>query len=241
MARILQIFNRYLERGGEEIIIEQFAEQLAPVCEVVDCWFESADWTGPGAPPKWKQALLMGRNPASLARLRKASQDCGAKAWLCHNQIPVASFGLYREALDLGVPVIQYCHNFRPFSVSGTLWANGKVCPQGLQGRSWPEVKAGAWQGSVLKSAILAWHFRRLKRSGDLEAVKHWITNSEFVRDRFVEAGLPAAKVTALRNFHVARPQAPAWRDAGKKHWPYGILILRRMTIPKWISLIRRR
>jgi glycosyltransferase involved in cell wall biosynthesis len=182
---------------------------------VVDCWFESAEWSGPEAPPKWKQALLMGRNPAALARLREATRASEAKAWLCHNQIPVASFGLYREARDLGVPVIQYCHNFRPFSVSGTLWANGKLCPAGLQGRDWPEIRAGAWQGSILKTAILAWHFRRLKRSGDLDAVRHWITNSEFVRDRFVEAGLPAAKVTAMRYFFNARPAPPPPKDEG--------------------------
>jgi len=215
MPRILQVFNRYRERGGEEKSVERIFGHLSELGPIEKCWFDSREWDEPGAPGKLRQAGLIGNNPSSRERLREASKRAGASTWLVHNVVPVASFGVYREAAELGIPVLQYCHNFRPFSVSGTLWAKGMVCDAGLRRQFGPEVRAANWQGSRLKSAILAWHLQNLHRSGALENVKMWIAISEFVAGKFREAGVPAERVVALRHSWDARPDAPPRRDQG--------------------------
>lgn len=212
---ILQVFNRYRERGGEEKSVERIFRHVGEDHPIEKCWFESTEWEQPGAPGKLRQARLIGNNPVARQRLREKSEACGARVWLLHNVIPVASFGVYREAHALGIPIIQYCHNFRPFSISGTLWAKGAICDAGLQQDFGPEARAATWQGSRLKSTILAWHLKKLHQSGALSAVRTWVAISEFVAAKFRETGLRTQEVEALRHSWDARPEAPPWNDEG--------------------------
>jgi glycosyltransferase involved in cell wall biosynthesis len=117
--------------------------------------------------------------------------------------------------LELQLPVIHYIHNFRPFSVGGTLYVKGKLTPESLQGHYGREVSGGAWQGSVLKTAIFALLLKRLHRSGWLRSVKAWVCISEFIRDRFIDAGLQPSTVHALRHSWDAMTQLPETRDEG--------------------------
>ena len=95
-------------------------------------------------------------NRESRAAFEQALDASEAKAALFHNIYPVGSPSLYHAAFQRSLPVIQYLHNFRPFSVGGTLFVKGKVCPDGLYDRDFAEVRAGAWQNSGLKSAVFA-------------------------------------------------------------------------------------
>ena len=153
--KILNVFNRYLERGGEEEAVEQICDSLVKVVDLTRCDFASAEWQGPGAPGIWQQALRMIHNPLSAAKLKACEQIRQSDAWLVHNVFPVASGAVYSEAKKLGVPVIQYLHNFRPYSVNGYLWAGGQLEPAGLSRNFWPEVRHGAWQESRVKTAWL--------------------------------------------------------------------------------------
>jgi len=209
--RILQVFNRYRERGGEEEWVERIPQLVDERFTVETLWFDSRDWLGSGAPWRLRQAWLIGDNPASRKRLAEAAARFRPDVLLFHNLIPVASLGLYAEAKRLGLPVVQYLHNYRPFSASGYLWVNGRVSDAALRGNPWPEIRAGAWDGSQLKTAVLAWHLARLRRSGDLDAVRVWLAVSDFVRGKLIEAGLPADRVVALRHcWPAAEPRNPA-------------------------------
>lgn len=196
--RILQVFNQYLRRGGEEVWVDKLPELLGDAFEVRELRFRSSEWSGPGSPSKFRQIRWIGDNPHSRRRLRGAVEQYRPDVLLFHNLVPVASLGLYDEALNLGLPVVQYIHNFRPFSPSGALWARGRVNDAALHGNPWPEIVAGAWGGSRVKTAVLAYHQWRLHRSGALDAVKVWIAISEFVRVKFLEARLPAKRLALL-------------------------------------------
>jgi hypothetical protein len=107
-VKILNIFNHYLERGGEEVAVEEICLSLSEMMEVERCDFFSSAWTGPNAPAIWKQAIRMLWNPVSLKEIRKHQQQFRPDAWLVHNVFPVGSGAIYREAVSAGVPVIQY-------------------------------------------------------------------------------------------------------------------------------------
>jgi glycosyltransferase involved in cell wall biosynthesis len=196
--RVLQIFNRYLERGGEESAVRQFAEILAPQCNFAECLFESAEWKGADAPPKWKQMARTFYNPDAVGRLRQRQIETGANVWLVHNIFPVASPAVYSEALRQSMPVVQVIHNFRPFSITGYL---DNV--QAVNARHWPrtycrEVMAGAWQRSRLKTLLLGSVLCSMRLQNQFSAVKAWIAVSEFVRTQFIAAGVPAQKIFRL-------------------------------------------
>lgn len=124
--KILQIFNQYRFRGGEEMWVDGMAELLGDSAELDELRFSSKDWVGENAPSPLKQICLMGNNPASRAALRERVASFKPDVLLFHNLIPVGSFGLFEEAKSLGIPIFYYMHNFRPFSPSGTLWDGKK-------------------------------------------------------------------------------------------------------------------
>jgi glycosyltransferase involved in cell wall biosynthesis len=180
------------------------------------CVFESSEWKGGSAPSAAAQATRLFYNRASRARFEAALDESGAGVALFHNIYPVGSPSLYRAALERSVPVVQYLHNFRPFSVGGTLYVNGRVCPDSLGGDYATEVRAGAWQNSVVKSALFALMLKMLHRSGWLRSVKAWVAISDFVRDRIVEAGLvPPERIHALRHSWDPMSRAPHTEDSG--------------------------
>ncbi len=228
-SRVLQVFNQYLEQGGEEVWVDEIGKFSGKSFHVSDLRFQSSDWTGKSAPTRLIQARQVWDNPASRERLRAAVADTRPDVLLYHNLIPVGSLGLYDEARELGLPVVQYIHNFRPFSASGTMWVNGKVNPAGLQGNPWPEVFGRAWEKSFLKTFLIASYQTKLLTSGTLDVVRRWIAVSEFMRGRFIEAGIAADRVVTLR--HCWQPQALP--DAGKMSGHY--LFLGRLVPEKGI------
>lgn len=227
---LLQVFNRYLHAGGEEKSVDRIYQHVSQRHDVARCLFDSADWKKPGAPSVAGQAARLFYNAASRAQFESALDQHQAKAALFHNLYPVASPSLYRAALKRGLPVMQYLHNYRPFCVSGTVYARGEILAEAMHGDWWREVKFASWQDSVVKSALFAVMLKLLHASGWLRSVKAWIALSDFMRDRIIESGVPASQVHSLRHSWDAMPEAPPHRDAG--HY----LFLGRLVEPKGIA-----
>lgn len=230
--RVLQLFNRYRERGGEEESAERILRHAGEVCEIDRLWWASQDWDPPHGPNRLGQLRRMFCNEESARDLRARLRSYQPDVLLCHNLYPVGSPCVYREALRAKVPVIQYVHNFRPFSVGGSLWTGSRVAEESLRGRYWAEIRAGAWQRSVLKSAVFALLLKRLHASGWLNAVKCWVCISEFMRLQFLKTGLPANRVAVLRHSWDLEPVAPQGSDAGY------YLFLSRLVTEKGVNVL---
>lgn len=211
--RLLQVFNRYLDKGGEESWVETMSNILGRDYEISDCIFDSHDWTGPSAPPAWQQAVRMFYNPVSISNLRESTKSNASQAWLVHNVFPVGSAAVYREALRLNIPIIQYVHNFRPFSVNGYLWAGDSVATEGLRRCYWREIAQGSWQGSRIKTAWLASILTAMHQLRWFRSIKAWVAISDFMRARFIEAGVPGEDIFTLRHCWQPANQNPNFAD----------------------------
>ncbi len=211
--RILKVFNRYLLYGGEETSVEKIHRLLEEDHEVIRLPLDSREWFGEGAPNKLGQACRTIYNPDSRRRFEAAVAEHKPDIAFFHNIFPVGSPSLYHGALRMNLPVLQYAHNYRPFCVAGTLYANGRVITAPLRGDYWGEIYHGVWQQSVIKSAIMALSMKLLRRSGWLDSVKAWVCVSEFMRDRFIDTGLQKDKVHGLRHAWVPMPEPPPVTD----------------------------
>jgi glycosyltransferase involved in cell wall biosynthesis len=231
-VRLLQVFNQYLEPGGEEVWVNQMLRLGGEAFTIHDLRFHSGAWMGRGAPSRFKQAALLWDHPQARERLRQEVADARPDALLFHNLIPVASLGMYEEARKLELPVIQYIHNFRPFSPSGTMWMRGSVNAAALSGNPWPEVFARAWESSFLRTFVLALYQKRLLSNGNLDVVKRWIAVSDFMRDKFIEGGIPADRVVTLRHCWQANPDFKAAEEGAY------YLFLGRLVPEKGISTL---
>lgn len=213
---LLHVFNRYLFRGGEELIVDKIHADLSTCHDMTWCQFDSTEWTGEDAPGKLEQARRLFYNRDARQRFESALDSSAAGAAVFHNIYPVGSPSLYHAAAKRRLPVVQFLHNFRPFSVGGTLQIRDRITPDALYGSYWKEVRSGSWQNSVVKSALFAAMLKALHRSGWLKNVKAWIAVSDFMREKMVSSGaLPAERVHALRHSWNAMPQPPAIEDAG--------------------------
>ena len=214
--RILQVFNRYLERGGEEKSVERIANHLEAVGEeVTRFWVSSEEWLGPEAPSKLRQVRALFCNREMEERLRKEVAKKRPDVILTHNVFPVISPVVYAFAQSEEIPLVQFVHNFRPFSVGGSLWTGSRVADESLRGSFWSEAWAGAWQGSRVKSFLMAGVLLNLRRQGWLDGVTHWVAISEFMREKFIEAGVKEEAITALRHAWSPKAELPEPCDEG--------------------------
>ena len=71
--RVLQVFNRYLDRGGEEMSVERVASSLGTKHLVFHCYFDSMDFKARGHSPGSLvvQAARMLYNRDSVARFKQ--------------------------------------------------------------------------------------------------------------------------------------------------------------------------
>ena len=227
--RLLQVFNQYLEAGGEELWVNRLMGLSNGSFTIDDLRFHSHDWVQRRAPARPTQVKMLWNNPASRHRLRDEVKKVSPDVLIYHNLIPVASLGMYDEAQELGLPVIQYVHNFRPFSPTGTLWAGGQVEDAALFGNPWPEVFRLPQHHGFLKTLVLAVLQSSLLKSGSLDVVKRWIAVSDFIKDRFIKGGIPADRVVTLRHCWELK-EAPESKPEGDHYLFLGRLVREKGT-----------
>jgi glycosyltransferase involved in cell wall biosynthesis len=230
--KILQVFNRYLQPGGEEKSVARIASDLeSGGHSVTRFWRESAEWQQPGAPPKWKQPFLLWRNRAVLEDLRRLHEATHTDIWLLHNVVPVVSLDVYRLASQLQVPVIQWLHNYRPFSPGGTMFAGKTLLKPDDPWISWKETLHGSWNGRFL-TAWLAIGYARIQRRGDFDSVRAWVAVSEQMKQIFEQANWFPDRLHALPHSWHAQPIPADARDEGY------FLFLGRMVEAKGVRFL---
>lgn len=228
--RFINVFNRYLASGGEEDSVLRIAASLERAGHTVVRFFrESKEWLRPGAPSRWRQPLLLFRNAAVLDELRRLHSQVKPDAWIAHNVIPVVSLGVYGLARELQIPIVQWLHNYRPLSPSGTLRAGGRRLDPGDPLVPWKEAWEGSWRGSRALTAWVALGQWLLRRRGDLSSVRAWIAISDAMQKTFERGGVPASQLFTLRHFWQFGSADPPVRDDGY------FLFLGRMTEEKGV------
>ena len=99
------------------------------------------------------------------------------------------------------------------------LWANNRITPGGLSRNYWDEIRYGAWQNSRFKTAWLAGVLLLTHLLGWWDSVTAWIAISDFLRDKFITAGVPAERIFTLRHFW--KPQRSGTEQSDGGHYLY--------------------
>jgi len=119
----------------------------------------------------------------------------------CHNLVPLISPSAYDACKSAGIPVVQTLHNYRLLCPSANLYSNGQICEDCTHSLRCGVVR-GCYRGSRLQTATVAMMLGTHRMLGTwTKSVDAYVALSQFSRDRFVAAGLPAQKVHVKPNF----------------------------------------
>ncbi len=210
MSRILLVHNRYRQRGGEDAAFEAEAGMLRRAGHAVRAFTVESRTPGPLEAPAFAARALWSLHARRALRPVLASFRPDVVHF--HNTFPVLSPAVYYECRKAGVPVVQTLHNYRLLCPAATLFRAGAVCEECPRARSpRPALLHGCYRGSRSQTAVVAamLGLHRALGTWDRE-VGAYIALTESARRRFVEGGLPEAKVFVKPNFVALSGAAPS-------------------------------
>jgi glycosyltransferase involved in cell wall biosynthesis len=145
-------------------------------------------------------ALWNGRAHKELSALIRAQRP---EVVHIHNSFPLMSPSAIWAAKSHGCAVVTTLHNYRLLCPLGTLVRDGRVC-EDCVGRAWPwpGIVHGCYRNSRPASAAVANMLlaHRVLRTWS-HKVDTFIALSNFARQKFVEGGIPDAKIALKPNF----------------------------------------
>lgn len=215
-ARVLIVHNRYQQPGGEDAVVAAEAALLAERGHAVEqLIFDNDEIAARRAP--LDSVALAGATVWSRqghAAVRDAIRRFGADVVHFHNTFPLISPAGYYAARAAGVPVVQTLHNYRLLCPASTFYRGGHICEDCLgKAVPLPGLVHACYRGSRTATgatvAMLTAH-RALRTWTRL--VDRYIVTGPFVRQKFIQGGLLAAKIAIKPNFV---PDAPAGDGRG--------------------------
>ena len=205
--RILQIFNRYLQYGGEEGSVYRIGDALQEIHDVEYFISSTADVVSENILTSWKLPLKAVHNSDVLAKLTLYQNAGRFDAWQIHNVFPIMSPVVYRKAIEWNVPIVHYLHNYRLSCVNGFFLNHGKPCQRCITGNFWPALETACWRDSHLQSGWMGMILAHIQQTDLFEKVFQWIAISEAQKQLHVQIGLPEDKIKVVHHF--LEPEGP--------------------------------
>jgi glycosyltransferase involved in cell wall biosynthesis len=199
--RILLVHNNYQQRGGEDSVFEAERDLLSAAGHEVSTQVVSnsviAD-TGSAL----RAAAGTVYNFAARRMIANAIRSVRPDVVHVHNFFPLLSPAIFDACAAEGVGVVLTLHNFRLACASGMLLRNGQPCEDCIGRMPWRAVRHRCYRnsgaGSAVVAAMISWH--SFVGTWDRK-VDRFIALTDFARDLFVRAGLPADRIAVKPNF----------------------------------------
>lgn len=200
--KILLVHNTYQDRGGEDVVFEQERRLLKSAGhEVLEYQRHNRDIKNYSTVRK---IALIGKTvwaSDSYREFGKLLQTGRPDIVHIHNTFPLISPSIYWACREQQVPVVQTLHNYRLFCPGANFFRAGKPCEDCVTGSFWQGAAHGCYRDSRSETAAVALMLSiHHARKTFAQMVDRYIALTEFARGRFINAGLPAEKITVKPN-----------------------------------------
>jgi len=202
-VKIVLAHNSYREHGGEDIVFSQECQLLVTAGHEVVV-FRRSNWAANSDSPIKQLALASNMVWAENSRREFAEVLSTERPDIVHvhNTFFVISPSIYGVCREAEVPVVQTLHNYRLLCPAANLFRNGSVCEKCLEKSLWQSVRYGCYRDSRRATAAVALMLAvHRARQTWTRGVTRYIALTEFARSKFVQAGLPAEKISVKPNF----------------------------------------
>jgi len=230
--RILFVHCRYQQRGGEDAVVDSEIALLRGAGHVVETYERhNRDVAQTGRPGLAVQTVW---SRATSAEIRRLVEQFRPDVAHIHNTFPLISPSVYSALHACGVPVVQTLHNFRWLCPQAMFLRDGRVCEDCLGRTPWPALAHGCYRGSRLQTGVLATMLVVHRAAHTLERhVSRFVALNAFCRSKFVEGGLPAARIAIKPNF-VERHSAALPKSRS------GFLFVGRLSAEKGVEVLAK-
>jgi len=232
--KILQIFSRYLEYGGEEGSVFRIGDALQKHHDAEYFIGSTEDLLGNRRTPSFLAPFRAWRNQTVARRLRRFQELGRFNFWLIHNVLPGLSPSVYQAAFSLRVPVIHYLHNYRLSCTNGFFLNHGEPCERCLHGNFWPAFQTACWKNSRWISGFMGLILRNIRQMDLFSKTAAWIAISEAQKQKHVAMGIPAERIHVIHHFYETRESPPPAASGGD------FLYLGRLSPEKGVDWLLR-
>lgn len=209
-ATIVLVHERYRQAGGEDLVFADEAALLrAHGHRVFTLTADNRDIDVMSTASLAARTLW---NGGAYRRLRALVRAERAAVVHVHNTFPLLSPAVYRAARAEGAAVVQTLHNYRLICPNALLYHGGSPC-EACVGRAlaWPGVVRGCYRGSRVQTAAAAGMTALHRALGTwARDVDAYVALSDFARRKFIDGGLPGAKLFVRPNYLADDPGAGA-------------------------------
>jgi glycosyltransferase involved in cell wall biosynthesis len=208
LLKIILVHNTYKQAGGEDVVFDQECQLLKDHGHKVVTYRRSNHEID--SLSLIDRAMLPKRTIWATDTRREFAQLLAREhpdIVHVHNTFMMISPSIYSACKEKGIPLVQTLHNFRLACPAATFFRDGNVCEECVDHGLLRSVYHRCYRDSRLATAsvalMLAWH-RRFGTWNQL--VDRFIVLTEFARNKFVAAGLPAEKIVVKPNFVAPDP-----------------------------------
>jgi glycosyltransferase involved in cell wall biosynthesis len=213
-VKVLMVHNYYQQAGGEDTVF--LAEQDSLRRQGVEVRTFTVDNDSIGGQSNLKTAVQTVWNARMARQLADLVTEHGSDVVHFHNTFPLVSPAAYWAVRARGAAVVQTLHNFRLLCAGATLYREqdepggrvGRVCEDCL-GKllPLPAVQHACYRGSRAGSAVVASMQVAHRLLGSYSrAVDQYIALDESGRQKMIQGGLPADRLSVKPNFLVHDP-----------------------------------
>lgn len=201
LVRVLVVHNRYLHRGGEDVVVDAEISLLRAQGHEVEL-FERGSELLSTTPLNMAHELMW--NGRIADQLTQVSMAFDPHVVHVHNTFPFISCAAYSAVQ--GRALVQTLHNFRLLCPQAMLLRDGRVCEDCVGRQPWRGAVRGCYRGSRLHSTAVASMLTMHRALGTWNHVSRFVALNEFGRQKFIEGGLPPSRIVIKPNFVDAPP-----------------------------------
>ncbi|MFV0511721.1 MAG: glycosyltransferase family 4 protein, partial [Shewanella algae] len=140
-------------------------------------------------------------NDSVIKQLCFDHYSVGYDFWQVHNVFPAASVAVYELAYDLGVPVVQFLHNYRFGCASAGLYRDGSICRDCSPDGMLSAIRYACWRSSRLATLTMVTALKRFWQNGGYASVAGYIAISQAQKREYVRYGIPESRIQVVPHF----------------------------------------
>jgi glycosyltransferase involved in cell wall biosynthesis len=229
-VKILVLHNEYQHRGGEDVVVENEVELLRSSGFEVRVHIVSNKKVNALA-SKLFAAIGSVFSIRSFRLVKDLIRSWQPDVVHVHNFFPLLSPSVFYACRSAGVAVIFTLHNYRIVCPTALLMHDGRVTERSIRSGPWWSLTHRVYRRSLVGTFMLCfliWIHKRLRTWH--RTVDRFIVLTEFARQRFVSAGLPAQALVVKPNFVAAASAVGAARA--------GFLFVGRLSAEKGVDVL---